>query len=61
MTYINLCLDIEETLRKDIDYFYDANIKQRDQDTIVFNTCKILKSNIDNQKQILGELKKRIF
>ena len=61
MSYINLCLEIEETLKKDIDNFYEANVKQRDQDTIVFNTCKILKANLDNQRQILSELKNKNY
>jgi hypothetical protein len=61
INYIILCIEIEEILGKDIDFFYDANIKQRDQDTIVFNTCRILKANIDNQKQIINELQKKEF
>jgi hypothetical protein len=61
MNYINLCIEIEDILGKDIDFFYDANIKQRDQDTIVLNTCKILKANIDNQRQIINDLQKKDF
>ncbi|MBN2403579.1 MAG: hypothetical protein JXN64_14470 [Spirochaetes bacterium] len=59
--YLNMCIEIEEALNKDIDYFFDANIKQRDQDTFVFNMCKILKSNIDNQKKILKDIQKKNF
>ncbi|MFH0975911.1 MAG: hypothetical protein V1874_09035 [Spirochaetota bacterium] len=59
INYINQCLEMEESLWKDIEFFFDANMKERDKDTIVFNTCKILKLNMDNQKQILNELQKK--
>jgi hypothetical protein len=61
INYINLCIDIEEILGKDIEFFYDANIKQRDQDTVVFNICKILKANIENQKKLIIDLQKINF
>ena len=59
INYIDLCLEIEELLNKDMESIFDSATELRNQDTIVFNTCKILKSNIENQKQILNGLQKK--
>lgn len=57
--YIGLCLDIGASLNKDMESNFTANIRQRDQDTVVSNTCKILKANLENQKQVLNDIQKK--
>lgn len=57
--YIGLCLDIGASLNNDMESNFNANIRQRDQDTVVSNTCKILKANLENQKQILNDIQKK--
>jgi hypothetical protein len=59
INYIDQCLEIEESLEKDLSSVFNANIEQRNKDAFVYNTCKILKSNIENQKQLLLESQKK--
>lgn len=59
MNYLNLCLEVEEVLNEDLDSISNSDEELRNQDTIVFNTCKILKKNLENQKSLLSELQKK--
>ena len=62
INYLNLCLEVEEVLNEDLDSLTRSDKDLRNQDTIVFNTCRILKTNIENQKSLMSELhKKNIF
>ncbi len=61
ISYINLCLEIEESLEKDLSSVFNSNIEQRNKDTIVYNACKILKSNVENQEQIILEIQKKNY
>ncbi|MBN2039039.1 MAG: hypothetical protein JW864_03295 [Spirochaetes bacterium] len=57
INYLNLCLEVEEVLNEDLESITASDKELRNQDTIVFNTCKILKRNLDNQKSIVTELR----
>ncbi len=55
--YINLSLEIGDVLTKDLTSVANSNSLLRNQDTIVFNTCKVLKANTEKQKKLIEELK----
>jgi hypothetical protein len=59
INYINMCLDIEETMDKDFSSVFDTNIEQRNKDSVVYNSCKILRTNVESQKQVLQEIQKK--
>jgi hypothetical protein len=54
---INKSLGIGDTLNQKLESVADANVVQRNQDNIVFNTCKILNSNMSKQLELVNELK----
>ncbi len=54
---INKSLGIGDTLNQKLESVADANVVQRNQDNIVFNTCKILNSNMIKQLELVNELK----
>ncbi len=54
---INLSLEIGDILTKDLNSVAKSNIDLRNQDTIVFNTGKVLTANTEKQKTLIEELK----
>ncbi len=54
---INKSLEIGDKLNRKLESVVDASIVQRNQDNIVFNTCKILNSNMIKQLELVNELK----
>jgi len=57
--YINLSMELGSELAKDIDSVAQSNNDLRNQDTIVNNTCIVLKSNLKHQKQLVETLKEK--
>jgi hypothetical protein len=55
--YINLCQETGEELFKDIKSVGQSNKDLRKQDTVVRNTCIVLKANIERQKNLITSLK----
>lgn len=56
--HIHQSLEIGEKLDKDLDSVAKSNMKLRDQDTYVLNTCFNLKKITSKQKELLSKLEK---
>ncbi len=54
--FINLSLEIGDVLTKDLATVAKSNSELRNQDTIVYNTCKVLKANTEKQKTLIEDL-----
>ena len=59
LEHIHQSLDIGGKLDKDFDDVARSNIKLRDQDTYVLNTCLNLKVTINTQKNLIQALEKK--
>ncbi len=54
---IDLSLNIGEELNRKLQKVADANLIQRNQDNIVSSTCRVLKTNMEKQTELINELK----
>ncbi len=57
MQFIDKSLNIGDKLSQEIEKISKANLNQRNQDSVVLNTCVVLKSNLGRQKSIIKSLK----
>lgn len=56
MKFISMSRDLGKILLNEIESVAEANIKHRDQDNLILNTCSILNCNLDRQKNIIAGL-----
>ena len=59
ITYIDKVRELGDVLADEIDKVANANIKQRETDNLILNSCLVLKNNCKRQKELLDKIKKK--